>query len=981
MKEQTFDLTQEHEVEPIWRHYHGKRAIIHALEGSYASKRAAELLQQAERIIEELEKLLVPTETQRKALVDIYITDPVAEGYINESGNGRHAEPRDAVVCIVRPEDPGASLSLSLTRLLAVRWLGEQALLASTLLNGIAGVVTTRVGGGRTMQEITQAVQAKLSAGVFVSIFSSAQISEDGSPAREKVVTSDMATSFVAFLIDTFGAEKLHQYLANYDPERRDQAAQLTYNRPLGALEEQWRASLQRRPGSGGALELFFRRLMPFLKPYMWRQIEVLVYVTVGITYNIVLPLSGKYLIDTVIPQKDIRGLLLFLGILLLLFVVNAFLGMRRSQVNAFIVQHMQIDLQGQVFAHLQKLSHDFYSGAKVGDLMSRTSSDLDLVQQAWSQVTGPGLFMLFNVITAAVVLVLLSPLIGLLTLVVIPLLIISFMTLRTRFSKASATQQKVIGELATATQENISAHAVIKAFGLEQNSIIAYHARLLLLLKAAVHLKVLGAMLETSIALATSIGQLLILGIGSYLVLQGNFTVGTMLAAWGLLPSLFFPVATLAGVLRTVQTASGAMERIVELLDRKVDIADKPEAPALRQATRAIRLENVNFSYGKGQTILSDLNLEVPVGTHVAIVGPSGSGKSSIVNLLMRFWDPQHGRILFDDQDLRDVTFASLRDQIGLVFQDTFIFDTTVRENIAIGRLDATDSEIIAAARGAQLDSYIATLPTGFDTVLGERGVRMSGGQRQRLAIARVLLRNPRILILDEATSALDSQTEREILTTLNTITQGRTTISITHRLSIAASADYIVVLNQGQLVEQGTHRELVNAGGLYQQLYEDQTGVTSSETRAPRSIDVARLNRIPLFTGMERELLYKLASQLTKERFATGEEVVRQHEPGDKLYIIQRGQAEVLLHAEGSEQHINMLNENDYFGEMALLSNEPRTATVRTTMATEFYSLAQEDFLSLVNHDPQFRATILKKVTERQRALNAVYSSQLKK
>jgi subfamily B ATP-binding cassette protein MsbA len=211
-------------------------------------------------------------------------------------------------------------------------------------------------------------------------------------------------------------------------------------------------------------------------------------------------------------------------------------------------------------------------------------------------------------------------------------------------------------------------------------------------------------------------------------------------------------------------------------------------------------------------------------VGQHVSIVGPSGSGKSTLVNLLLRFWDTTGGRLRFDEHDVREVRLASLRSQIGVVFQDTFVFDTTLRENIAVGRPGASDAEIVAAAKAANLESYVASLPAGFDTVLGERGVRMSGGQRQRLGIARALLRNPRLLILDEATSALDAQTASEILETLQTLMPGRTTISITHRLNVAATADWIIVLEEGRVVEQGTHSQLVKAGGLYQRLYEAQ-------------------------------------------------------------------------------------------------------------------------------------------------------------
>ena len=425
------------------------------------------------------------------------------------------------------------------------------------------------------------------------------------------------------------------------------------------------------------------------------------------------------------------------------------------------------------------------------------------------------------------------------------------------------------------------------------------FHTRLLLLVKFSGRLTRITSLFEASLALATSVGQLTVLGVGGYLVMRGYLTFGTILAAWGLLPSLFSPIATLASIVETIQTASGSMNRLIELLEQPVTIFDWPGVVALPPLIQGIQLENVSFGYGGQHPVLSYLSLAIPAGSHVAIVGPSGSGKSTLVNLLLRFWDPEQGRILFDGHDLRSVTLASLRGQIGLVFQDTFIFDTTVRENIAIGRLGASDSEIIAAAKGAGLDSYITTMPAGYDTVLGERGVRLSGGQRQRLAIARVLLRNPRILILDEAASALDAQTEREILETLDKLKQGRTTITITYRLSTVVKADRIFVLEQGRLVEQGTHVELLKAGGLYQRLYKEQAEIAGAAGIARSGIELARLRTIPLFAEVSNQVLAKIANQLRRERYAAGEDVVRQGQPGDKLYIIHAGRG--ALHRRG--------------------------------------------------------------------------------
>jgi ATP-binding cassette, subfamily B, bacterial len=400
--------------------------------------------------------------------------------------------------------------------------------------------------------------------------------------------------------------------------------------------------------------------------------------------------------------------------------------------------------------------------------------------------------------------------------------------------------------------------------------------------------------------------------------------------------------------------------------------VQDKPDAIELPPLSESIVLDRVVFSYGTGRAVLKDLSLRIPAGSSVAFVGPSGCGKSTTVSLLLRFWDPEEGRVLFDGHDLRDVTLGSLRGQIGYVFQDTFIFDNTVRANIAIGRPDATDAEIAAAAKAARLESFIDSLPNGYDTVLGERGVRMSGGQRQRLAIARAILRDPAVLILDEATSALDAKTEAEILETLSEIAKNRTTVSITHRLSWAARADKIFVLQKGRLVEQGTHEELVRENGLYKRLYEEQTGFVTGG-RDTSVVDIHRLREVPLFASLDEQTLEQLARRLRREVHDSGVDIVRQNDLGDKLYLIGQGKVEVVISDRTGDRRVAVLRDGDYFGEMALLSDAPRTASVRTLVPTQLYSLLKGDFEKLLEEHTELRGAVTATVEARRAALTA--------
>jgi ABC-type multidrug transport system fused ATPase/permease subunit/pSer/pThr/pTyr-binding forkhead associated (FHA) protein len=952
---------------PTWLATRGKGVVVHVPDGSYAASRAPGELREAERALAALKDLLRPADERKGDPIDVYVTDGfadlAADGSVPDSDGGRTsvgATGERAVVRIVQPEAPGEPVTWPVTRLAIARWFGSDAASADLLGTGIAGVVAATIGAGPTLQEVRDRIRDELAAGGSISIFTTDQTAQQYA-----------ATSFVAYLLEAHGPEPLRQLLAEYDPERRDQAAIAAYERPLGALEEAWQSSFMQLAGSRRAFRQLFRYLMPLVKPYWLRWLEIALYMAYGVGFTLALPFSFKYLFDTVLPGDQVRTLVIFVVVLFGIFLLNALVGMRRAYASSWVNQRILLGLQQQMFNRLQRLSHRFYGKAKVGDLMSRLSQDLDTVNEAMTAVLTQGVFLIVQGVGAAIAAVYLSPLLGALVLVVVPLFAISYLLLLSRLQRASLAVQTRFGDVLTVTQENLSAHHVIKAFGLEQRSASAYRARLAALFRSLLRLVVLGSLFEASIGMATTLGQLLVLGVGGYLVIQGDLTLGTLVAFVGLMPSLFQPITQLATVGQTVQRATGAMERVLEVLNEPVEIEDRDGADELAPLGREIRFERATFGYDPDRTILSELDVTIPAGSHTAIVGPSGSGKSTVVNLLLRFWDPDDGRILFDGRDIREVSLSSLRGQIGLVFQDTFIFDTSLRENIAIGRAGANDEQVAEAARAAKLDSYVESLPAGFDTVLGERGVRMSGGQRQRLAIARALLRDPSILVLDEATSALDAQTENEILETLVVLAKGRTTISITHRLSLAATADRILVLDQGRLVEEGTHDELVRAGGLYQRLYEEQTGYATAE-RLPRvDVEAARLKTIPLFANLSGTELPALAELLNLERFSAGEEVVTQGERGDKLYLVNRGQLEVVVGDERSEQSVNTLHEGDHFGEMALLTDEPRSATVRATMPSDLYSLARPSFESLVEREPEIRRVVAATVAGRRSAL----------
>ncbi len=510
------------------------------------------------------------------------------------------------------------------------------------------------------------------------------------------------------------------------------------------------------------------------------------------------------------------------------LYALGSTVSLRRAYVVSGLNQSILNGLQLRMYEHVIRLPHAFHNRAKLGDIMLRLTSDVDSVQQALSQLTNKALYQVFLLALGVVALIwgsgfnLLSGLI----LALIPLFWLSYAGLRTRNKTASREQRKRIADTAIATEQSLSAHAVIKAFGMEEKSIGEFRSRLDAQRASKIRLAMLGALTDLSEDAATALAMLIIVGVGGWLVIYRGEHVGALVAAVLLTKNILGPVASFATVGQTVQQASAAMDRVSELLEEPLIITDQRDSEPLERAVGSIRFESVTFGYEPGRPVLRDLSLDIPAGASIAFVGPSGGGKSTVVSLLMRFWDPDLGRITLDGYDLRDIRVSDLRAQFGIVFQDTIVFDTSVRDNIAVGRPNASETEIVCAAKAARLHDSIMAMPEGYGTVLGERGVRMSGGQRQRLAIARAILREPRILLLDEATSALDADTEAGILETLSGLTQDRTTISVTHRLSWAASADRIYVLDLGELVEEGTHAELLQADGLYRRLYDEQLG-----------------------------------------------------------------------------------------------------------------------------------------------------------
>ncbi len=617
-------------------------------------------------------------------------------------------------------------------------------------------------------------------------------------------------------------------------------------------------------------------RVLNYARPYWWHISGMLVTILISAALTLVSPLIFRQMIDTVLPSKNLNQLTILAIALLLVPILNGGIGVVQRRLNSAVGEGVIYDLRSGLFARLQRMSLRFFTNTKTGELMSRLNSDVVGAQNAISNTIVNIVTNLVEAVAILAVMLTLQWKLTVLSVLVLPIFIIVAQRLGVLLRDIAREAMDLNAQMNAHMNEtlNIGGALLVKLFGRSKEEEARFRQRAAGVRDIGIRRAVIGSTFFVILGLVSAVGTALVYGLGGYYVIQGSFTIGTIVAFGSYLGSLYGALQGLAGAPVEFSTSMVSFERVFELIDLPQDITEKENAIDLQNVKGELEFDDVTFNYKVDDSILlsevkrygsmdnvgavlslggksngekvmkkgaSDsgtseavsqaravalegISFKSHAGSLVALVGPSGAGKTTITYLIPRLYDPTSGVIRLDGHGLRDVTLDSLSSVIGMVTQETYLFHDTIRTNLTYAKMDATQEEIESAARAANIHNFIMDLPDGYDTIVGERGYRLSGGEKQRIALARVILKNPRILVLDEATSSLDSESESLIQDALKRVMAGRTSIVIAHRLSTILAADLILVMDRGRIVERGTHEELLQFNGLYAQLYETQ-------------------------------------------------------------------------------------------------------------------------------------------------------------
>ncbi len=592
-------------------------------------------------------------------------------------------------------------------------------------------------------------------------------------------------------------------------------------------------------------------RCMGYLKPYWHYALGAYLLLLINDGITISMPLIIEHIIDNGVRKTNLYIIVQGAGALMLVAVISGIFTFLNGRWTEIASQNVAYDLRNAINNKLQSLSFSYHDRAEAGQLLTRAISDVDRIRFLTGRAVQRVVEVIMLVTGISISMFILNPQLALLILLVVPPLAYTAINFGMKYRPISRSVQRRVDVLTSRLEQNLRGARIVKGFAQEQPEIKRFEVDNTSLL----NLNMMAARLQASnlplLQLFAGAGTVLVLLYGGHLVIAKVLTIGELVAFTTYAGQLTAPIRRLGMVLGAISQAAASGERIFEILDAQSEVNDAPDAQPIGRISGRVSFEHVSFTYFGTHQVLRDINLEVPAGQIVALLGATGSGKSSVINLIPRFYDPTEGRVLVDGRDIRQVTLNSLREQVGIVLQDTTLFAATVRENIAFGRPEATDEQVIAAATAASAHDFIMQLPKQYDTHVGERGVTLSGGQKQRVAIARAILKDPRVLILDDAMSSVDTETEALIQAALLRLMKGRTSFVIAQRLSTVRQADQVLVLDKGSIVaigvrtaEHTAHDELLRTSGLYAEIYQRQLRPQELMAAAPVARPPTRLS-----------------------------------------------------------------------------------------------------------------------------------------
>lgn len=571
-------------------------------------------------------------------------------------------------------------------------------------------------------------------------------------------------------------------------------------------------------------LWLAIRRIFRLSKPYRLKFYVATVLAVASSAVGLSVPLGLKALLDTVFQSADAELLNVIALVLFGLFVAQAFLSFGSTYWLEWVGERVVTDLRKRLYEHLHRLGFRYFSDKRLGEITSRLTNDVGSVRTALTNALPQTITVTFSLLGSIALMIMLNWRLSLIVFLTVPVVTLLTRYFGGKIRKLSRDIQDDLADSTAVAEDALGAIRIVKAFAREVYEVGRYSESVENLFRTSRRKILLTSLFWSGIGVMFMTTLVIIFWYGGLEVLAGRLTTGDLVAFIFYAFSISRSISQMSRLYTDINTAVGASDRIFELLDEVPEIEDADEATEIDHIDGRVTFESVRFAYEKDRPVLKDINLNIRAGETVAVVGPSGAGKTTLINLIPRFFDPQEGKIMIDGIDIRNIRKQSLREHIAIVPQDVHLFGTTVKENIRYGRLDATDEEIRQAAADANALEFIRQIPDGLDAKVGEKGVKLSGGQRQRLAIARALLKDPGILLLDEATSSLDSESEAQVQEALERLMKNRTTFIIAHRLSTVQHADRIVVIEDGRIVQQGSHNQLLTIGGLYKQLYEMQ-------------------------------------------------------------------------------------------------------------------------------------------------------------